>query len=118
MARYDLERRIEFRSGCDDSPLATVSDRDAERVSEDGEPGRGSGWFISRSSIGSLLRMKERCRVNEDGPPMTLSRRPSGDEGYEGDVGEMDNSVIVVVVISVLEKMGLGEVGGERYGSD
>ena len=60
MARYDLERRIESMSGCDDSPLVTVSDRDAERVREDGEPGRGSGGCIFRSSTGSVFRMNER----------------------------------------------------------
>jgi hypothetical protein len=32
--------------------------------------------------------------VNEDGPPITLSRSPSGDEGYRGEDGETDNSVM------------------------
>jgi hypothetical protein len=41
MARYDLERRMESITGWDESPLVTVSERDAERVREDGEPGRG-----------------------------------------------------------------------------
>ena len=60
MARYDLERRIESISGWDDSPLVTVSDRDAERVREDGEPGRGRGGCMSRSSTGSVFRMNDR----------------------------------------------------------
>jgi len=60
MARYDLERRIESMSGCADSPLVTVSDRDAERVREDGEPGRGKEWCMSRSSTGSVFRMNDR----------------------------------------------------------
>jgi hypothetical protein len=38
--------------------------------------------------------------VNEDGPPMTLSRSPSGDEGYRGEDGETDSSVMVEEVAS------------------
>lgn len=60
MARYDLERRIDSISGCDDPLLVTVSDRDADRVREDGEPGKGRGGCMSRSSTGSLFRMNER----------------------------------------------------------
>jgi hypothetical protein len=60
MARYDLERRMESMSGWDEPPLVTVSERDAERVREDGEPGRGRGGCISRSSTGSVFRMNER----------------------------------------------------------
>jgi hypothetical protein len=60
MARYDLERRMESMSGWDEPPLVTVSERDAERVREDGEPGRGRGGCISRSSTGSVFRMNDR----------------------------------------------------------
>ena len=32
--------------------------------------------------------------MNDEGPPITLSRSPSGDEGYRGEDGETDNSVM------------------------
>jgi hypothetical protein len=32
--------------------------------------------------------------VNEDGPPITLSLNPSGDEGYRREDGETDSAVI------------------------
>jgi hypothetical protein len=38
--------------------------------------------------------------VNEEGPPMTLSRSPSGDEGYRGEDGETDSAVMVEEVSS------------------
>jgi hypothetical protein len=60
MARYDLERRMESMSGWDEPPLVTVSDRDAERVRDEGEPGRGRGGCISRSSIGSVFSINDR----------------------------------------------------------
>jgi hypothetical protein len=60
MARYDFERRIESISGWDEPPLVTVSDRDAERVRDSGEPGKGRGGCMSRSSTGSVCRMNER----------------------------------------------------------
>jgi len=43
IASDELRRRIDSMSGRDDSPMVTVSDKDAERVSDDGEPGSGSG---------------------------------------------------------------------------
>jgi hypothetical protein len=33
--------------------------------------------------------------VNEDGPPVTTSRNPSGDEGDRGEDGEKDSAVMV-----------------------
>jgi hypothetical protein len=57
--------------------------------------------------------------VNEDGPPITLSRNSSGEERYRGEDGETDNSVMGERVSScVFVKTGLGEFGGERYGWD
>jgi hypothetical protein len=55
--------------------------------------------------------------VNEDGPPITLSRRASGDEGYRGEDGETGSSVMLErVASSVFGKRCEGEVGDVRYG--
>ena len=32
--------------------------------------------------------------MNEEGPPITLYRSPSGDEGYRGEDGDTDSSVM------------------------
>lgn len=96
-------------SGRDDSPLATVSDREAERVSEAGETGRGGSISIPSA----LSMMNDRWRVKADGPGTTWPVL-FGDKGDNGDTGSA-----ALTASSVLGQRGIGEIGGEgRYGSD
>jgi hypothetical protein len=112
MAREELRRRMDSMSGSDDSPLTTVSDKDADRVRDNGELGRGRGGFMSRSSVGSWSMMKERWRVKDDGPAMLCFRISSEGDGYKGDDGEIETSVMAdCIASSVLGPSGVGEMG-------
>ena len=95
IASDELRRRIDSMSGRDDAPMVTVSDKDAERVSDDGEPGSGSdkGNDMLTSSIRSWSILKDRWRVKADGPAIPSVLVLDG-EGFTGDDGETDSSVM------------------------